>query len=100
MLLLIIKEDVSAERLENRSFLSHAYKVSFISRCSPSSQSKYYPCVRGRISCSNDGYPNSTYSLIVHVDMTQQRELLQKITERSACHWLVSILSLMFYERW
>lgn len=51
------------------------------------------------ISSSDYGDANPADALIVHVDMTQERELLQEVAERPACHWLGGIVPFVLYKR-
>lgn len=68
MLLLVIEENMRAERLQNWCLVTIPHKVCFVGWSAPSSKSMNDSCMRRRISGRNDSYSNLAHAFVIHVD--------------------------------
>ena len=68
MLLLVIEENMGAERHQNWRLGPNSHKVGFVGGGAPSSKSMHDPSMGRCVSGRNDCYSNPAHTIVVHID--------------------------------
>src|SRR5690242_9365515 len=75
-----------------------ADEMCLVGWCPPCPERAYDPLMRRRVPSRYKCDPNFADVSLVEVDPAQSRQLMEKVAERTASHWIVGVRSLMRKE--